>query len=95
MKTHNDRPSNHKGAPTPPNRGPSDPIRLSPTGAKDAKPPTPAKPIPTSNTPKSAVDVRAGGAASPSVASPSVAKPAVQADAKTGSPRADTERKAT
>lgn len=90
MKTHNDRPSNHKGAPTPPNRGPSDPIRLSPTGAKDAKPPTPGKPIPANDTTRSAVDVRAGGAASPSVA-----KPGTHADAKTGSPRADTERKAT
>ena len=64
MKTHNDRPSNHKGAPAQPNRSASDPIRLGASGDKEAKPANAStKPSGSGDAPKSAVDARAGGAA--------------------------------
>lgn len=91
MKTHNDRPSTQKAAPAQPNRPASDPIRLGASGDKDAKPAAAsAKPSGSGDSPKSAVDARAGGAAGAGVA-----KSPIPPEPKSGSPRVDTERKST
>lgn len=90
MKTHNDRPANHKGSPTQPNRSGSDQNKSSAATDKDGKHAAPAKLPATGDSPKAGIEVRAGGAASPAVA-----KPPVQVDAKSGSPRTDADRKST
>ena len=88
MKTYNDRPANQKGSPTQTNRSGSDQSKGSAASNKDGKHAAPAKLPATGDSPKSGIDVRAGGAASPAVA-----KPPGQVDAKSGSARTDADRK--
>lgn len=59
MKTHNDGPSNPKGAPTQPNRSASDAARVRSEGNKDANKQAPAKLPATGDSPKSGVDMSA------------------------------------